>query len=400
MTTVELFLIAMLVVFAGPYLIWRLGRTDYWAPLVVIQIFTGIFLGPGILGTLSPETYKFVFTPQVITALNGIAWWAVSLFVFFAGLELDLSKLKNNKTESAITAGLAMGTPLLFGSVMAWVLITYFPGTWIGSQAQTWQFILGIGMACAVTALPILILLMQKLNIFRQPIGQRILRYASLDDIAIWGVLALILLDWNRLGQQGIFLTIWLVAGIGMRKLMPRLPKQDRIYVALIWLIVVALGADWCGLHFMVGAFLAGMMLDRHWFDGQVIDFMREHVLLFIMPVFFLSTGLRTSWELSGLLVIGVALLMYVAQASGKILGIQLAGNILKWPPGEARLVGWLLQTKALIEIIFVSVLLDKGIITSQMFTVMLLMALISTMSTVPAVTPLLKRLPHLIKKH
>jgi Kef-type K+ transport system membrane component KefB len=91
---------------------------------------------------------------------------------------------------------------------------------------------------------------------------------------------------------------------------------------------------------------------------------------------------------------------MYVAQASGKILGIQLAGNILKWPPGEARLVGWLLQTKALIEIIFVSVLLDKGIITSQMFTVMLLMALISTMSTVPAVTPLLKRLPHLIKKH
>jgi Kef-type K+ transport system membrane component KefB len=150
----------------------------------------------------------------------------------------------------------------------------------------------------------------------------------------------------------------------------------------------------------MVGAFLAGMMLDRHWFDEQILDFMREHVLLFIMPVFFLSTGLRTSWELSGFLVIGVALLMYVAQASGKILGVQLAGTILKWPPGEAKLVGWLLQTKALIEIIFVSVLLDKGIITSQMFTVMLLMALISTMSTVPAVTPMLKRLPHLIKKH
>lgn len=393
MTTVELFLIAMLVIFAGPYLIWRLGRTDYWAPLVVIQIFAGIFLGPGILGTLSPETYKFVFTLQVITALNGIAWWAVTLFVFFAGLELDLGKLKSNKSESAITAGLALGTPLLFGSIMAWVLITYFPGAWAGSQAQTWQFVLGIGMACAVTALPILILLMQKLNIFRQPIGQRILRYASLDDIAIWGVLSLILLDWNRLGQQGMFLIMWVVASIGMRKIMPNLPEQDRIYASLIWLVVVALGADWCGLHFMVGAFLAGMVLDRQWFDEQVIDFMREHVLLFIMPVFFLSTGLRTSWEISGLLVIGVALLMYVTQASGKILGIQLAGKIYKWPPGEASLIGWLLQTKALIEIIFVSVLLDKGIITSQMFTVMLLMALISTMSTVPAVTPMLKRI-------
>jgi Kef-type K+ transport system membrane component KefB len=73
---------------------------------------------------------------------------------------------------------------------------------WIGPGAMTWQFVLGVGMSCAVTALPILILLMEKLDILRQPIGQRILRYASLDDIAIWGVLALILMDWQRVGKQ------------------------------------------------------------------------------------------------------------------------------------------------------------------------------------------------------
>jgi Kef-type K+ transport system membrane component KefB len=73
---------------------------------------------------------------------------------------------------------------------------------WMGPKAMTWQFVLGVGMSCAVTALPILILFMEKLDILRQPIGQRILRYASLDDIAIWGVLALILMDWQRVGRQ------------------------------------------------------------------------------------------------------------------------------------------------------------------------------------------------------
>jgi Kef-type K+ transport system membrane component KefB len=90
MNTTEIFLIAMIIIFALPYLVWRLGRTDYWAPLVVVQIITGIVLGPGVLGAAFPEYYKFVFNPQVVTALNGVAWWAVMLFVWIAGIELDL----------------------------------------------------------------------------------------------------------------------------------------------------------------------------------------------------------------------------------------------------------------------------------------------------------------------
>ena len=92
MNTTEIYLIAMAVVFTVPYLIWRLGNTQYFAPLVVIQIITGILLGPGILGDLFPAYYQFVFTPAVIQSLNGVAWWAVMLFVFIAGIELDLSQ--------------------------------------------------------------------------------------------------------------------------------------------------------------------------------------------------------------------------------------------------------------------------------------------------------------------
>jgi len=392
MNTTERFLIAMLIVFTLPWLVWRLGRTERWAPLVVVQIVAGILLGPGVLGAALPEVYGFVFTPAVIQALNGIAWWAVMLFVFIAGIELDLAAAWKHRRESGITAGLALGMPLLMGCVAALGLLALSAG-WMGAAARTWQFVLGVGMACAVTALPILILFMEKLDILRRPLGQRILRYASLDDIAIWGVLALILMDWQRVGRQVGFLLVFGLVAWALRRLMQRLPEADRWYLALAWLAACALAADWAGLHFMVGAFLAGAVLDGHWFDTARMDQLRHHVLLVVMPVFFLSTGLRTEWALGGALVFVAAAALLLASVAGKLLGVHLAGRILRWPAGEASLVGWLLQTKALIMIIFANVLLDKHVITADTFTALLLMALASTMLTVPVVTPMLAKM-------
>ena len=397
MGTTEIFLIAMLIIFTLPYLIWRLGDTDYYAPLVVVQIITGILLGPGVLGKAYPEYYQFVFNPQVVQSLNGIAWWAVMMFVMIAGVELDLKSAWRHRRESSITAGLALATPLLFGSVVGLGLLGY--AGWIGPKAHSWQFVLGVGMSCAVTALPILVLLMEKLQILRQPIGQRILRYASLDDIAIWGVLAVILLDWDRVGRQLGFLLVFALATMAYRRLMVRLPERDRWYVALIWLAACAFAADWAGLHFMVGAFLAGVVMDSEWFDQQQMDLLRHHVLLAVMPVFFLSTGLRTNWAVGGAAVFLVAGVLLAASVAGKLAGIQIAGRILKWGEGEASIIGWLLQTKALIMIIFVNILLDKGIVTSETFTALLLMAIGSTMLTVPMVQPKLQRLTALVFK-
>jgi Kef-type K+ transport system membrane component KefB len=398
MTTTEIFLIAMAIIFTVPYLIWRLLRTDYFAPLVVVQIITGILLGPGILGKVFPEYYSFVFNPAVVQSLTGIAWWAVMCFVMIAGIELDLKKAWEHRRESSITAGLALGVPLACGCAAAALLLAHGAG-WMGPKALTWQFVLGVGMACAVTALPILILLMEKLEILRQPIGQRILRYASLDDIAIWGVLALILMDWERVGKQVAFLAIFVVVVIGYRKLMVRIPERDRWFVALIWLAVCAFGADWAGLHFMVGAFLAGAVMDGEWFDQEKMDLLRHHVLLVMMPVFFLSTGLRTNWALGGTAVFLAAALLLVAAVSGKLIGTHIAGRVLKWAPGEATLIGWLLQTKALIMIIFANILLDKQVITSETFTALLLMAVASTMLTVPVVAPRLAKAKGLLQQ-
>ena len=397
-TTTELFLIAMVIIFTIPYLIWRLGRTDYWAPLVVVQIIMGIVLGPGVLGNAFPEYYSFVFTADVIKSLNGIAWWAVMIFVWIAGIELDLKKAWQYKRESSITAGLALGTPLLFGAAAAMVMMTFSDG-WIGPNGMTWQFILGVGMACAVTALPIFILFMEKMEILRQPIGQQILRYASLDDIAIWGVLALILLDWERVGRQAMFLIVFTIAAYLFRKLMVAIEERDRWYCGFIWLALCGLAADWAGLHYMVGAFLAGAVMDAEWFNQEDMDKLRHFVLMIVMPVFFLSTGLRTNWEVGGATVFIAAAILLFASVAGKVAGVHAAGKILKWQKGEASIIGWLLQTKALIMIIFANVLLDKQVITSETFTALLVMGVASTMLTIPMVTPKLQKMKELISR-
>lgn len=387
----ETYLVAMLIIFGIPWLVWRLGRTDYFAPLVVVQIVAGILLGPGVLGAALPALHAQIFKPEVILALNGLAWWAVMLFVWLAGIELDLGSFWTARRDSLTTAGLALIFPLAAGAAAGMLMLGH-SSAWMGPAAQDWQFVLGIGMACAVTALPILVLLMERMALLRTPLGQRVLRYASLDDIAIWAVLALILLDWARLGRQLAFLVGFVPLTVIMRATLKRMMEADRWPVSLIWLAGCALAADWAGLHFMVGAFLAGAVTDARWLGRPAVDALRHHVLLILMPVFFLSTGLRTAWSIGGSMVFAMAGLLLAAAIGGKLVGVGLAGKLLGWQSGEAKVIGWLLQTKALIMIIFANVLLDRQIIAASTFTALLLMAVVSTMLTVPLVTRTLAR--------
>lgn len=390
----ELFLVVLIAIFSVPYLIWRVGRTDDWAPLVVIQIVCGILLGPGILGAVFPAVHASIFVPPVIAALNGVAWWSVMLFVFLAGLELDLGDAWKSKRETSITAISALAMPMIFGAGAAFALLELSePALWMGAQGQPWQFIVGIGMACAVTALPILVLFLEKLGHLRSEFGQRVLRYASLDDLMIWGVLAVILLDWERTWRQLGFLVSFSILVWAFRKFIAYIPERDRWPAAIVWLAGCAYFADWAGLHYMVGAFLAGAFLESRWFRLDMIDQFRRVILLAFMPVFFLSTGLKTSWEMGGWATVIAAVLLLAAMVAGKILGVGFAGRLLGWRPGESWVIGWLLQTKALIMIIFANVLLDKDLISNGAFTALLLAAVGSTMLTIPFVKPALKRL-------
>lgn len=396
-TPPEAFLIAMLIIFVLPFAIWRYGRTEYFAPMVVVQIFAGIIIGPGVLGSYFKSYYDAVFTPATINNLNGISSWAVMMFVFLAGVELDLRNVWRYRRESGVTAGLALGVPLTLG-VMVGILLVAHPG-WIGQAAQSWQFVLAIGMTCAITSLPILIVFLEKLELLRQPIGQRVLRYASLDDLLIWSVLAVVMVDIQRIEAQLLFLIGFGVLAVFFRKLMIALGESDRWFYALIWMVGVSFMAEWSGLHFMVGAFMAGAVVDLRWFDQKKMDLLRHYILLIMMPVYFLITGLKTNWSIGGAAVFITAAFMLTAAVVGKLIGIRLAGRILKWSESEASIIGWLLQSKSLITIVFGNILLDKGLISNETFTAILLMSLVSTMLTVPVVSSKLALNPNLATK-
>jgi Kef-type K+ transport system membrane component KefB len=387
----EVFLVSLLIIFLLPYLFWKFFKTDNYMPLAVVQIVSGIILGPGVLGKQFPEFYNTIFTEDNIKVLSGIAWWGVMLFVWTAGVELNLKEAITKKKDTLVTSVFALLTPLFFGSILA-LIISNYPG-WKGSDASTWQFTFGIGMATAVTALPILILLMEKLGIFNKELGKRTLRYASLDDIFIWAVLAIIIMDWQRVIRQIIFLPIFILFSYLLNKLIAKVSEpRDRWSIAMLWIILVGFAADWSGLHYMVGAFLAGVTMKPEWFNKNEMQIFRNNILLILMPVFFLITGLKTGWSVSGTLVIFVAIILLIVQFMSKVLGVLVAGKILKWKKTDAFIIGVLLQTKALIEIIFCTVLLDKGIITSQMFTALLIMAILSTTSTMPITRRLIKK--------
>jgi Kef-type K+ transport system membrane component KefB len=381
-STMGAFLAVMTVIFAVPYVCWRLARTESYVPLFVVQIVAGVLLGPALAGRSFPEVYGSLFTTPVLQALSGLAAWAVAVFVWLAGIELDVRQAWANRREYLVTAGLALVVPLVLGALVASLLAAN--PRWIGPGASGWQFVAGVGMACAVTALPVLILLLEKLSIFRTPLGQRLLGYASLDDVAIWVVLALILLDVDRIGLQCAFVAAFGLSSLGYRGLMRRLAASDRWFVAIIWMVLAACAAEWLGLHFMIGAFLAGAVTDAEWFEERRTTELRFGVLLLLMPVYFLVTGLRTEWGIDSATVFIVAAGLLGAAVAGKLLGVWLAGRILKWPPGEAAAIGWILQTKGLIMIVFASVLLDKRIISQETFTALLMMGLASTILTIP----------------
>jgi Kef-type K+ transport system membrane component KefB len=142
----------------------------------------------------------------------------------------------------------------------------------------------------------------------------------------------------------------------------------------------------------MVGAFLSGAVLEASWFGEEAIESMRRNLLVIGMPVYFLSMGLRTDFALGGMTVLLVAAALLFVSTVGKLVGTHVAGRVLGWQRGEATIIGWLLQTKGLIMIVFANVLLDQKLITNGTFPALLLMALGSTMLTVPLTAPLLKR--------
>ncbi len=379
----ELYLIAFFIILWLPFLIWKVFKTENWMPLAIIQIVAGILIWPAILWNIYPDIYNALFTKEVLGPLQWVAWIGVILFVWFSGLEINFINSRKNKKDTFVTAGLWFLFPVIIWWIFSFVL-AHFDG-WMGEKATVWQFVLVWWLAVSVTALPILALFLEKYGILRKELWQRIMRYAAFDDIFIWILLSIILLEWNKIILQILFFIGLFIFTRGISFVLWKMKQtQEKLLVWILWMLFIAFFADYSGLHFIVGAFLAGFVLPISHFWEETIDSLRKFVLLLLMPVFFLLTGIKTNWELWGIWILGIWVIFSLIAIWWRILWVFVASKVLKWQTNDVFLIWWFLQTKWLIEVIFITILLERQIISSATFTALLLMAIISTCLTQP----------------
>lgn len=372
----------------------RLGQ-----PLVCGEIAAGLILGPSCLGRIFPKLFHVVFDPAVGQIFGIMSQLGLILLMFLIGLEFDFGHLRGNRGAalSISMAGIIMpfGLGLLVGHWMHRALS--LSGSWL-------KFALFMGTAMSITAIPILGRIMVELNINRTRIGSLTISAAAADDASGWLLLTLVTaiarstLNAAKLGVmllEVMAFAVWMVWGVRplLGKWTERQMRAHRgklspggLASLLIMIMGAALITNLIGIFSIFGAFFFGALFyDRHQFRQAVQDRLRDFVTVFFLPIFFTYTGLRTDigtmtgtglWLMCGL----VLLTAFV----GKFAGCALAARLSSLPWREASMIGLMMNTRALMELIVINVGFDLGVIPRSVFFMLVFMAVASTYVTVP----------------
>jgi Kef-type K+ transport system membrane component KefB len=379
-----------------PLLLWRLTRLRRVMPLAVVQILTGILLGPSLLGRLAPELLAPMIGPTALAPLEGIATLAVILFALVTGLHADAAILRG---LGAAIAWLGLGSALLpmAAGAGAGLLLAHAVPEALGPRATAASFAAGVGIAAGVTALPVLGAILAQMGLLERRLGQLALVCAAMNDALLWGLLALLLAavgsgggdagHWLVLlgGPLYVLLVLWLV-----RPWLHRLASDRVGGVSQLGLGLACAGAlgsaavtELLGLHAVLGAFLAGLAAPDS-VRRALLERLEPTTAMVLMPFFFVLTGLRTTIEPGSVTFLAVFVANTLAAVLGKLGGTALLARSVgeSWP--TALGLGALLQTKGLMEVVVLTVLLDAGLIAPPAFSALVLMALVSTAITMP----------------
>lgn len=372
-----LFIIAAMVFV--PWLILRVTRLEKWIPLPMAQIAFGICFGPSAFGQFYPELFSLVFTAPIKMGLDAIQILAITIFAFIAGIELKPKEVIAQEGTSIWTQAfhVIIVPILLAGSAF---LLFFDNPVWHTTERPFWQYAWGMGVATCITAMPMLIVACKSLEMWPSNMGRKLLALVTFDDLVLWVTVAVIV----SLGKYAIYSSIFFAVLAVLYFVWPKILEWagEKSYANLTVALVLCMAAfsHWAGLHYVLGAFLAGMITPRHtvkWNEG-----MAEQQMVWLMPVFFIWAGLKTTWTLDfGTILVG-AIAMYVIAVATKFVGVWLA-----YRDQGLRVVCFktaLLQNKGLMEIFLVTMLLTANIISVNMFAAVVIMSLISTVSAVP----------------
>ncbi len=397
-------LIGASLIILVPFLLWWVLRLKRWFPLAAIQIFTGIALGPSILGYFAPDAQSLLFACKMVDGVrdcsvpNGIkalAAISVCLFAFLAGTEADRDVIRSaGRSVVSIGVGGLLATWAV-GIAIGYQLAFIYPSVMGASQSAA-LFAIAFGLCNAVPALPVLALIMSEIGLNRRRIGAVALAAAALGDAVLWTSMAAIL-PFSR-GAGGLIVNCALaigggiaVVGLCLFVINPLLERAvatkapERVQMILVGLAIFGCSAitQIGGLHAVLGAFIVGALLPdsvRH-MAASKLDMPTS---LLLLPFFFLDTGLQATISVSDptiwtIFFIGMAVCVLV-KVSATWLFARLAGENNAF----GITAGILLQTKGLMELVVVTVFKDAGIVSLQTYSALVLVALASTALTMP----------------
>lgn len=364
-------------------------------PPVIGEILAGIMLGPSLLGRMSPEALHFVFPPDVVPLIGVVSQIGVILYMFLVGLRLDIGHLRGRTTVSVAVSHASIVVPLLLGAVLALWLYPRFSS----SDVSFTGFALFIGVSMSVTAFPVLARILAERGMTETPLGAIALACAAVDDVTSWCLLAF-LVGTVRSAPGDVLATIALTAGFiaamvfaaGPVARLLRTARDERgeltqgmFLIACIGLLVAAVATERIGIHALFGAFLWGALIPR---DSELakdlIARLEDVVVVVLLPSFFAFTGMRTEIGLLGvdqLLACGVIILV---ASLGKFGGSTLAAAAAGLGRRQAMALGILMNTRGLMELIVLNVGLELGVVSPTLFTLLVIMAVVTTVATGP----------------
>jgi len=392
MTPIAIFFVQACLVVGTPLILWRAFRMGGIVPLVVMQIVGGIVLGPSLLGALWPAHWHALFGAEKLASLMGLQWLAVVLFAFLSGLHISGAEVTGLRRIATSAAVGCVTMPFVLGVGAGWLLGGWRP-TLAGELATRWQFAVAVGMSMAVTALPVLGAILREMRMTDTTPGRLALACSAVSDAAIWIVLSCILastgqaaLDPLRLvlgGAVYVAAMLAIVRPLLARWLPPLRGGDARLAAVVVLIFASACISELIGLHYILGGFLAGVVVPRQ-VAADLRGQLESTTVVVLMPFFFLMTGLRTDLNVAGSDAIMVFALTTIVAVIGKMAGTALPARWSGLGRRDAWTLGALAQTKGLMEVVVLAILLENRLISTAAFSGLLLMALATTMVAKP----------------
>lgn len=378
------------------YLFKKIGQ-----PAVMGEIVAGIALGPSLLGSISPEFNAFVFPATSLGNLQMLSQVGLILFMFVIGMELDLNIIRKKAGSAVLISSTSTVIPFILGVALAY----YLYGSYAPPSISFYGFALFMGIAMSITAFPVLARIIKERQLTQTRLGTVALTSAAINDVTGWCLLAFVIAiaraetmsnAFYTLAAATVYVAVMLLA---VRPLLKKLAeehnnafiKQSSLAIIFLILLLSSYCCEIIGIHALFGAFMAGIIMPLEWnFRNIIINKVEDVASIMFLPIFFALTGLRTQMGLlndtSLWATCGLIILLAIA---GKFGGSALAARMTRETTHESLAIGALMNTRGLMELIILNIGYDLGILSPQIFTMMVLMALVTTFMTSPVLNVL-----------